>query len=83
MRTNRHLKTIKSTHTRTLLYYCGIYTSIVLASIVQVRGPCLSMLRCHAVLLERPHHAGRGELSCNCGHAHVPHEILLARARCY
>ena len=37
MRTNRHLKTIKSTHTRTLLYYCGIYTSIVLASLVQAR----------------------------------------------
>ena len=37
MRTNRHLKTIRSTHTRTLLYYCGIYTAIVLASIVQAR----------------------------------------------
>jgi len=37
MRTNRHLKTIKSTHTRTLLYYCGIYTSIVLASLIQAR----------------------------------------------
>ena len=38
MRTNRHLKTIRSTHTRTLLYYCGIYTSIVLASVVQARA---------------------------------------------
>jgi hypothetical protein len=47
MRTNRHLKTIRSTHTRTLLYYCGIYTAIVLASIVQActqsRGCCCNV----------------------------------------
>ena len=56
MRTNRHLKTIKSTHTRTLLYYCGIYTSIVLASVVQVRAAvCASavLLPCYAISWRR------------------------------
>lgn len=38
MRTTRHLKTIKSTHYRTMFYYLGIYTAIVGASFLQVAG---------------------------------------------
>ena len=37
MRTTRHLKTIKSTHFRTLFYYLGIYSAIVGASFAQAR----------------------------------------------
>lgn len=39
MRTTRHLKTIKSTHYRTMFYYLGIYTAIVGASFLQARLP--------------------------------------------
>lgn len=38
MRTTRHLKTIKSTHFRTMVYYLGIYSAIVGASFLQVAG---------------------------------------------
>lgn len=38
MRTTRHLKTIKSTHFRTMFYYVGIYAAIVAASFIQVAG---------------------------------------------
>ena len=37
MRTTRHLKTIKSTHFRTMMYYLGIYAAIVGASFLQAR----------------------------------------------
>jgi len=36
LRSTRHLKTVKSTHRRTLAYYCAIYLAIILTSVVQV-----------------------------------------------
>lgn len=58
MRTTRHLKTIQSTHFRTMFYYLGIYSAIVGASFVQVRitlhthtlhNHCYTVCSVHAV----------------------------------
>jgi hypothetical protein len=38
LRATRHLKTVRSTHRRTLVYYLAIYAAIVLSSFLQVLG---------------------------------------------
>lgn len=35
LRATRHLKTVKSTHRRTLVYYLAIYAAIVVSSFLQ------------------------------------------------
>jgi emp24/gp25L/p24 family/GOLD len=38
LRATRHLKTVKSTHRRTLVYYLAIYAAIVVSSFLQASG---------------------------------------------
>lgn len=45
MRATRHLKTVKSTHRRTLVYYLAIYAAIVLSSALQVLFLCIVRVR--------------------------------------
>ena len=46
LRATRHLKTVQSTHRRTLVYYLAIYAAIVVSSFLQViraQSPCLAL----------------------------------------
>lgn len=44
LRATRHLKTVRSTHRRTLVYYLAIYAAIVVSSFLQVRSKVWSSL---------------------------------------